>query len=103
MTGENNRETNLKNDRKNNPAGPRSHPGTVLDRVKMPPMSGDEALRRFHETHLNARRENGHDSVSDEGGELAKLHPIMRLVALGGTLTLIVGGVLGALYLGSRL
>lgn len=64
--------------------------GTVLDRIKMPPMSGEEALRRFNED-----RADGQGSKSD----LADLHPVMKLVALGGTLLMIVAGLLGVLYL----
>ncbi len=64
--------------------------GTVLDRIKMPPMSGEEALRRFNED-----RADGKAAQSD----LADLHPIMKLVALGGTLLMIVAGLLGVLYL----
>ena len=69
--------------------------GTVLDRIKMPPMSGEEALRRFGEWHVSQTgSENGPQS-----GELESLHPIMKLIALGGTLFLIVVVLLGVLYL----
>jgi hypothetical protein len=72
------------------------HPdqGTVLDRIKMPPMSGEEALRRFGE----AQSANGSGKTSP-ANELDSLHPVMKLVALGGTLVLIVAVLLGALYL----
>ena len=72
------------------------HPdqGTVLDRIKMPPMSGEEALRRFGEAH-SADGSGRTPPVS----ELDSLHPVMKLVALGGTLVLIVVVLLGALYL----
>ncbi|KJE35658.1 hypothetical protein UF64_05810 [Thalassospira sp. HJ] len=69
--------------------------GTVLDRIKMPPMSGEEALRRFGEGHS---AQNGGGGVT-KPGELETLHPIMKLVALGGTLFLIVAVLLGVLYL----
>ncbi|MEE3047218.1 MAG: hypothetical protein VX620_18370 [Pseudomonadota bacterium] len=69
--------------------------GTVLDRIKMPPMSGEEALRRFHE--------NGHssDGQGPETGQsdFAGLHPVMKLVSLGGTLLMITALLLGVLYL----
>ena len=69
--------------------------GTVFDRVQMPPMSGDEALRRFHKNHT----ENGINSNTDETVELAKLHPVMRFAVVGGTFILIVVVLLGMLYL----
>lgn len=69
--------------------------GTVLDRIKMPPMSGEEALRRFDEDRASAA---GSDSTERQS-DLAGLHPIMKLVALGGTLLLIVTVLLGVLYL----
>ncbi|NIY75567.1 hypothetical protein HED22_07925 [Thalassospira sp. HF15] len=73
------------------------HPdqGTVLDRIKMPPMSGEEALRRFGEGHAS---QTGSENAP-QSGELESLHPIMKLLALGGTLLLIVAVLLGALYL----
>ena len=69
--------------------------GTVLDRIKMPPMSGEEALRRFGEGHGN---QTGAETERPFG-ELESLHPVMKLVALGGTLLLIVAVLLGTLYL----
>lgn len=81
--------------------GPQSHKdrnpdqGTVLDRIKMPPMSGEEALRRFDEDRVSATGTDGAERQSD----LAGLHPVMKLVALGGTLLLIVTVLLGTLYL----
>ncbi|MBS8273342.1 hypothetical protein DYI21_07070 [Thalassospira tepidiphila] len=69
--------------------------GTVLDRIKMPPMSGEEALRRFGEGHVN---QTGAETERPFG-ELESLHPVMKLVALGGTLLLIVAVLLGTLYL----
>jgi hypothetical protein len=71
------------------------HQGTVLDRIKMPPMSGEEALRRFSEGQASG------DSSSNtpKTGELETLHPVMKLVALAGTLFLIVAVLLGTLYL----
>jgi len=72
------------------------HPdqGTVLDRIKMPPMSGEEALRRFGEEHST----NG-SGKTRSSSDLDSLHPVMKLIALGGTLVLIVAVLLGALYL----
>jgi len=69
--------------------------GTVLDRIKMPPMSGEEALRRFGEGQGNQMG----DETERPFGELESLHPVMKLVALGGTLLLIVAVLLGTLYL----
>ncbi|MBO6579377.1 MAG: hypothetical protein JJ871_07510 [Thalassospira sp.] len=69
--------------------------GTVLDRIKMPPMSGEEALRRFNEGQSSA---NGAGNAP-QPGELENLHPIIKLMALGGTLVLIVAVLLGVLYL----
>ncbi|QPO11316.1 hypothetical protein IT893_16385 [Thalassospira sp. A40-3] len=69
--------------------------GTVLDRIKMPPMSGEEALRRFNEGQSSA---NGGGNAP-QPGELDNLHPIIKLMALGGTLVLIVAVLLGVLYL----
>ena len=75
------------------------HPdqGTVLDRIKMPPMSGEEALRRFGEGP--SADGSGKTPTSTSISELESLHPVMKLVALGGTLFLIVTVLLGALYL----
>lgn len=69
--------------------------GTVLDRIKMPPMSGEEALRRF------AEGQGVQTGLAKEttSGELDRLHPVMKLVALFGTLCLIVAVLLGVLYL----
>ena len=72
--------------------------GTVLDRIKMPPMSGEEALRRFNENNASSSGDGEMDAVSGQS-ELAKLHPVMKLVALGGTLLMIAAGLLGVLYL----
>lgn len=71
---------------------------TVLDRVQMPPMSGDEALRRFQTKH---GQRVGVDPAETAGtqSELDALSPLMRLVALGGTLLLIVALLLGGLFL----
>ena len=66
--------------------------GTVLDRIKMPPMSGEEALRRFEEDRSG-------DNATQQQSDLAQLHPIMKLIALGGTLLMVVTGLLGVLYL----
>ncbi|MEQ9346628.1 MAG: hypothetical protein RIG26_09320 [Thalassospira sp.] len=66
--------------------------GTVLDRIKMPPMSGEEALRRFEEDRSG-------DNTTQQQSDLAQLHPIMKLIALGGTLLMVVTGLLGILYL----
>lgn len=76
------------------------HPdqGTVLDRIKMPPMSGEEALRRFHENNAPEKRAGDQDAVSGQS-DLARLHPVMKLVALGGTLLMITAILLGVLYL----
>lgn len=70
--------------------------GTVLDRIKMPPMSGEEALRRFDEDRSTG---NASDHGAELQSDLAKLHPIIKLVALGGTLLMIVTLLLGVLYL----
>ncbi|MBX2831843.1 MAG: hypothetical protein KTR23_11775 [Rhodospirillales bacterium] len=70
--------------------------GTVLDRIKMPPMSGEEALRRFDEDRSAS---DGSDHGTKQQSDLAELHPIMKLVALGGTLVMVVTGLLGVLYL----
>lgn len=83
------------NNRNGEPASDRRDQGTVLDRMQMPPMSGDEALRRFHKD----REAGGHKSQSDETTELAKLHPVMRFAAVAGTFILIVAALLGVLYL----
>ena len=83
------------NNRNGEPASDRRDQGTVLDRMQMPPMSGDEALRRFHKE----REAGGHKSQSDETTELAKQHPVMRFVAVAGTFILIVAALLGVLYL----
>ena len=69
----------------------------VLDRIKMPPMSGEEALRRFHDSAPSSG--NRDEDVSARQSELAHLHPVMKLVALGGTLLLITAILLGVLYL----
>jgi hypothetical protein len=69
--------------------------GTVLDRIKMPPMSGEEALRHFSDERASDAGATNAETQSD----LAELHPVMKLVALGGTLLLVVGGLLGVLYL----
>ncbi|MDP2697352.1 hypothetical protein [Thalassospira sp.] len=66
--------------------------GTILDRIFMPPMSGEEALRRFQASH-------GQDIPQSE---LSALSPVMRCVAVAGTLVLIVGVLLGVFYLISR-
>ncbi|MFH1807068.1 MAG: hypothetical protein ABID63_19475 [Pseudomonadota bacterium] len=66
--------------------------GTILDRIPMPPMSGEEALRQFQESH-------GQDTPQSE---LSALSPVMRCVAVAGTLVLIVGVLLGVLYLIAR-
>ncbi|MEQ8286442.1 hypothetical protein [Thalassospira sp.] len=66
--------------------------GTVLDRIKMPLMSGEEALRRFEEDRSG-------DNATQQKSDLAQLHPIMKLIALGGTLLMVVTGLLGILYL----
>lgn len=83
------------NHRNDEPSSGRRDKGTVLDRMQMPPMSGDEALRRFHKD----REAGGHKSQSDETTELAKLHPAMRFVVVAGTFILIVAALLGVLYL----
>ncbi len=67
----------------------------MLDRVQMPPMSGDEALRRFHKSHA----QDGINSDTNETAELSKLHPVVRFAVVGGTLILIVAVLLGVLYL----
>ncbi|WP_336080119.1 hypothetical protein [Thalassospira sp. CH_XMU1448-2] len=72
--------------------------GTVLDRIKMPPMSGEEALRRFNETSA-ASESNAVGEDGSNQSDLAQLHPIMKLVALGGTLLMITAILLGVLYL----
>ncbi|RCK46103.1 hypothetical protein [Thalassospira profundimaris] len=72
--------------------------GTVLDRIKMPPMSGEEALRRFNETSA-ASDGNAVGKGGSNQSDLAQLHPIMKLVALGGTLLMITAILLGVLYL----
>lgn len=76
------------------------HPeqGTVLDRIKMPPMSGEEALRRFNEQSAPEQESSKHHSASGQS-ELANLHPVMKLVALGGTLLMITAILLGVMYL----
>lgn len=61
----------------------------------MPPMSGEEALRRF------AEGQGVQTGLTKEtaSGEFDRLHPVMKLVALFGTLCLIVAVLLGVLYL----
>lgn len=61
----------------------------------MPPMSGEEALRRF------AEGQGVQTGLAKEttSSELDTLHPVMKLVALFGTLCLIVAVLLGVLYL----
>jgi len=81
--------------RNDDPSSGRRDQGTVLDRMQMPPMSGDEALRRFHKD----REAGGLQSQSDETTELAKLHPVMRFAVVAGTFILIVATLLGVLYL----
>ena len=80
------------------PSSGRRDQGTVLDRMQMPPMSGDEALRRFHKD----REAGGHVPHDDETSELAKLHPVVRFLVVTGTFVLIVAGLLGVLYLIGR-
>ena len=77
----------------------RTDRGTVLDRIPMPPMSGEEALRRFDEQR-SSDQEYG-TRVTPQS-ELSQLHPVMRLLALIGTLGLIVGVLIGVLYLIGR-
>ena len=77
----------------------RTDQGTVLDRIPMPPMSGEEALRRFSEKRS---LDQDPDSAVTAQSELSQLHPVVRLLALVGTLGLIVGGLLGVLYLIGR-
>ncbi|OSQ49240.1 MULTISPECIES: hypothetical protein [Thalassospira] len=83
------------NHRNGETASDRRDQGTVLDRMQMPPMSGDEALRRFHKE----REASGLKSQTDETTELAKLHPVVRFAVVAGTFILIVGVLLGVLYL----
>ena len=74
----------------------RTDRGTVLDRIPMPPMSGEEALRRFDE------QRSSYGTRVIPRSELSQLHPVMRLLALVGTLVLIVGVLIGVLYLIGR-
>ena len=77
----------------------RTDRGTVLDRIPMPPMSGEEALRRFDEQRSSGL---GDGTRVTPRSELSQLHPVMRLLALVGTLGLIVGLLIGVLYLIGR-
>lgn len=69
----------------------------------MPPMSAHEALRRFEERNSPAGTGgDGGDAGAKPVSDLSQLHPVMRLCALVGTLGLIVGVLLGVLYLIGR-
>lgn len=86
-------------DQPDNTSRPVHHPapdqGTVLDRIKMPPLSGEEVLRRLDDPASGSSSTGGTQRQSD----LAGLHPVMKLVALGGTLLMVVTLLLGILYL----
>ncbi|MCC9620704.1 hypothetical protein LPB41_03280 [Thalassospira sp. MA62] len=83
---------------------PRQAAGTVFDRIRVPPMSGEEALRRFDEGLSPDRPDhadgnNSHQDRQPYQSELSQLSLFMKVVSLGGTLLLIVGGLLAVLYL----
>lgn len=61
---------------------PKKPSGTILDRLSLPVMSSEEALRRFHDHHG--------DAIKSHESELSKLSPAARFVAIGGTFLAII-------------